>query len=178
MNGQKLAALGFAMRRQMADLGYGARLFVRLLKTFASSLRRFGLIRDQIHFLGNYSLAIIAVSGLFVGFVFGLQLVLEFEGAVKVVLDAAFAAAGHKNELSKTGLDGFFDRVLNQRFVHHAQHFFGAGFGGGQKAGAQTGDGENGFHDFKILVVRLGARVALLSIKGAQRCLLSRICHF
>jgi phospholipid/cholesterol/gamma-HCH transport system permease protein len=36
-------------------------------------LRRFGLIRDQIHFLGNYSLAIIAVSGLFVGFVFGLQ---------------------------------------------------------------------------------------------------------
>jgi phospholipid/cholesterol/gamma-HCH transport system permease protein len=30
-------------------------------------------VRDQIHFLGNYSLAIIAVSGLFVGFVFGLQ---------------------------------------------------------------------------------------------------------
>ncbi len=73
MKGQKLAALGFAMRRQMANLGYGARLFLRLLKTFASSLRRFGLIRDQIHFLGNYSLAIIAVSGLFVGFVFGLQ---------------------------------------------------------------------------------------------------------
>jgi len=31
------------------------------------------LIRDQIHFLGNYSLVIIAVSGMFVGFVFGLQ---------------------------------------------------------------------------------------------------------
>ena len=31
------------------------------------------LIRDQIHFLGNYSLVIIAFSGLFVGFVFGLQ---------------------------------------------------------------------------------------------------------
>jgi phospholipid/cholesterol/gamma-HCH transport system permease protein len=30
-------------------------------------------VRDQIHFLGNYSLSIIAVSGLFVGFVFGLQ---------------------------------------------------------------------------------------------------------
>ena len=37
------------------------------------TFRRFGLVRDQIHFLGNYSLAIIAVSGLFVGFVFGLQ---------------------------------------------------------------------------------------------------------
>jgi len=31
------------------------------------------LVRDQIHFLGNYSLAIIGVSGLFVGFVLGLQ---------------------------------------------------------------------------------------------------------
>ena len=30
-------------------------------------------MRDQIHFLGNYSLAIITVSGLFVGFVLGLQ---------------------------------------------------------------------------------------------------------
>ncbi|MCF8146967.1 MAG: lipid asymmetry maintenance ABC transporter permease subunit MlaE [Sulfuritalea sp.] len=73
MKGEKVAALGYALRRQMADLGYGARLFVRLLRTFSMSLQRFGLIRDQIHFLGNYSLAIIAVSGLFVGFVFGLQ---------------------------------------------------------------------------------------------------------
>jgi phospholipid/cholesterol/gamma-HCH transport system permease protein len=31
------------------------------------------LLVDQIHFLGNYSLAIIAVSGLFVGFVLSLQ---------------------------------------------------------------------------------------------------------
>ena len=35
--------------------------------------QRVGLVRDQIHFLGNYSLSIIAISGLFVGFVFGLQ---------------------------------------------------------------------------------------------------------
>jgi phospholipid/cholesterol/gamma-HCH transport system permease protein len=67
------ADVGFSARRQLADLGQGARLFVRLLFTLFSSLKRFGLIRDQIHFLGNYSLAIIAVSGLFVGFVFGLQ---------------------------------------------------------------------------------------------------------
>lgn len=73
MKGEKIAALGYALRRQVADIGYGARLFVRLLLTLSLSLRRFGLIRDQIHFLGNYSLAIIAVSGLFVGFVFGLQ---------------------------------------------------------------------------------------------------------
>ena len=43
------------------------------LPLVGASVRRFGLVRDQIHFLGNYSLAIIAVSGLFVGFVLGLQ---------------------------------------------------------------------------------------------------------
>ena len=73
MSGWRPSDIGFAARQQLADLGYGARLFVRLLSTLASSTRRFGLVRDQIHFLGNYSLAIIAVSGLFVGFVFGLQ---------------------------------------------------------------------------------------------------------
>jgi len=64
--------VGFATRRQLAEIGQGARLFFRLLSTLVGSLRRFPLIRDQIHFLGNYSLVIIAVSGLFVGFVFGL----------------------------------------------------------------------------------------------------------
>ncbi|MBU3739511.1 MAG: lipid asymmetry maintenance ABC transporter permease subunit MlaE [Rhodoferax sp.] len=65
--------VGWNLRRQLAGVGFAARLFGRLLLTLGGSLRRFGLVRDQIHFLGNYSLAIIAVSGLFVGFVFGLQ---------------------------------------------------------------------------------------------------------
>ncbi len=73
MSGGRLAGVGFALRRQLAGLGLGARLFGRLLLTLGPSCRRFGLVRDQMHFLGNYSLAIIAVSGLFVGFVFGLQ---------------------------------------------------------------------------------------------------------
>jgi len=73
MSWYKPSDVGFAVRSQLTDLGHGARLFLRLLITLGSSLKRFGLIRDQIHFLGNYSLAIIAVSGLFVGFVFGLQ---------------------------------------------------------------------------------------------------------
>ena len=65
--------VGFATRGKLADLGYGARLFARLVASFGVAMRRFGLVRDQIHFLGNYSLAIIAVSGLFVGFVLALQ---------------------------------------------------------------------------------------------------------
>ena len=73
MSWYKPSDVGFSVRSQLADMGYGARLFMRLLGTLGGAFKRFGLIRDQIHFLGNYSLAIIAVSGLFVGFVFGLQ---------------------------------------------------------------------------------------------------------
>lgn len=73
MSWYKPADVGFATRRKLADMGYGARLFMRLVMAVGPTFRRFGLVRDQMHFLGNYSLAIIAVSGLFVGFVFGLQ---------------------------------------------------------------------------------------------------------
>jgi phospholipid/cholesterol/gamma-HCH transport system permease protein len=67
------ARLGFAVRCLLADMGRAARLFVRLLCLLGPTFKRLGLVRDQVHFLGNYSLAIIAVSGLFVGFVLGLQ---------------------------------------------------------------------------------------------------------
>jgi len=68
-----LAALGRGTRAQLAALGRAARLFVQLLGLLLACLRRFRLVGEQIHFLGNYSLAIIGVSGLFVGFVLGLQ---------------------------------------------------------------------------------------------------------
>jgi len=68
-----IANIGFAVRSFLSNLGHGAALFVRLMQLFGVTMRRFGLVRDQIHFLGNYSLAIIAVSGLFVGFVLSLQ---------------------------------------------------------------------------------------------------------
>ena len=68
-----IANIGFTVRSFLANLGHGAALFVRLMRLFGVTMRRFGLVRDQIHFLGNYSLAIIAVSGLFVGFVLSLQ---------------------------------------------------------------------------------------------------------
>jgi phospholipid/cholesterol/gamma-HCH transport system permease protein len=73
MSGFSPGNIGYAVRRQIADIGHAARLLFRLLTTLPESWRRFALVRDQIHFLGNYSLVIVAVSGLFVGFVFGLQ---------------------------------------------------------------------------------------------------------
>ncbi|TAN12150.1 MAG: lipid asymmetry maintenance ABC transporter permease subunit MlaE [Burkholderiaceae bacterium] len=65
--------VGYATRIKLADVGYGARFFCRLVGLVGPTFKRFSLVRDQIHFLGNYSLAIIAVSGLFVGFVLALQ---------------------------------------------------------------------------------------------------------
>lgn len=68
-----LAAIGRATRTHLAALGRAARLLLQLLALLPACLRRFRLVGEQIHFLGNYSLAIIGVSGLFVGFVLGLQ---------------------------------------------------------------------------------------------------------
>lgn len=73
MSWYKPSDVGFAVRSKLADIGMAARLFVQLLRLAGATFLRPGLVRDQIHFLGNYSLAIITVSGLFVGFVLGLQ---------------------------------------------------------------------------------------------------------
>jgi phospholipid/cholesterol/gamma-HCH transport system permease protein len=67
------ANVGYAVRGKIADLGYGTRLFLRLLASFLPTFKRGRLLGEQIHFLGNHSLAIITVSGLFVGFVLSLQ---------------------------------------------------------------------------------------------------------
>jgi phospholipid/cholesterol/gamma-HCH transport system permease protein len=65
--------VGRALRMKLAGMGYATRLFLRLFFSLSASLRRPRLISEQVFFLGNYSLAIIMVSGLFVGFVLGLQ---------------------------------------------------------------------------------------------------------
>ncbi|NUU02665.1 lipid asymmetry maintenance ABC transporter permease subunit MlaE [Herbaspirillum robiniae] len=68
-----IAGLGRAVREFVVGVGFAARMFVNMLGASVGLLRRPRLITDQIHFIGNYSLVIIAVSGLFVGFVLGLQ---------------------------------------------------------------------------------------------------------
>ena len=65
--------VGFAVRQKLADIGMAARLLAQLFKLAGAAFARPALLRDQIHFLGNYSLSIIAMSGLFVGFVLALQ---------------------------------------------------------------------------------------------------------
>ena len=67
------ATLGFAVRSQLAGIGEATRLFGRLLALTGTAFGRPRLISEQVFFLGNRSLSIIAVSGLFVGFVLALQ---------------------------------------------------------------------------------------------------------
>ena len=67
------ADVGFAVRTKLGDIGYSTQLLGRLLGMVGATFARGRLLRDQIHFLGNYSLAIVGVSGLFVGFVLALQ---------------------------------------------------------------------------------------------------------
>ncbi|MFM2260714.1 MAG: hypothetical protein RL457_1038, partial [Pseudomonadota bacterium] len=69
----KLGDLGFFIRRNITGLGYAARMFALVLFRSGSLLKRPRLVSDQVLFVGNYSFVIITVSGLFVGFVLGLQ---------------------------------------------------------------------------------------------------------
>jgi phospholipid/cholesterol/gamma-HCH transport system permease protein len=59
---------------KLAEWGHGARMLLHLCSPCSAPVSSAsGLVRDQVFFLGNHSLAIISVSGLFVGFVLGLQ---------------------------------------------------------------------------------------------------------
>jgi phospholipid/cholesterol/gamma-HCH transport system permease protein len=67
------ADIGFSVRSKLAGVGDAARLFFRLAGLGSASFGRPRLVSDQVFFLGNHSLSIITVSGLFVGFVLALQ---------------------------------------------------------------------------------------------------------
>jgi phospholipid/cholesterol/gamma-HCH transport system permease protein len=68
-----LGAIGGFVLGTLARIGFVTRSFFGLLGKAPGALRRPALISEQIHFIGNYSLLIILVSGLFVGMVLGLQ---------------------------------------------------------------------------------------------------------
>ncbi|CAM5193355.1 Phospholipid/cholesterol/gamma-HCH transport system permease protein OS=Castellaniella defragrans OX=75697 GN=HNR28_002093 PE=3 SV=1 [Castellaniella defragrans] len=68
-----IAALGRGFVATITGLGAFARLLGSILARSDIVWRRPRLTAQQVHFIGNYSLLIIGVSGLFVGFVLGLQ---------------------------------------------------------------------------------------------------------
>ena len=68
-----IAAIGTWLRTSIENLGFGIRAFFTIIGASGSLLRRPRLVVEQLHFIGNYSLVIISVSGMFVGMVLGLQ---------------------------------------------------------------------------------------------------------
>lgn len=70
---RSISSLGSLVRTTIAGLGAFTHLLFALLARSGVVFKRPGLVSQQIHFIGNHSLLIISVSGLFVGFVLGLQ---------------------------------------------------------------------------------------------------------
>ena len=66
-------SVGRSVRETVSGIGKATRIFFAILRASGGLLKRPRLITDQIHFIGNYSMLIIGVSGLFIGFVLGLQ---------------------------------------------------------------------------------------------------------
>jgi phospholipid/cholesterol/gamma-HCH transport system permease protein len=64
---------GRATRLFLTQLGGATGLFLSLVWRVWPTFKRGHLVADQVYFLGHLSLSIITVSGLFVGFVLGLQ---------------------------------------------------------------------------------------------------------
>ena len=70
---QSIERLGRTVRVSVSQIGNFTLFFRSLLSQSGIVLRRPRLLTQQVHFIGNHSLLIIVVSGLFVGFVLGLQ---------------------------------------------------------------------------------------------------------
>lgn len=68
-----LTAIGRGVREFVSNLGFATRTFFSVIAASGGLWRRPRLVISQVHFIGNYSLVLIAVAGLFVGFVLGLQ---------------------------------------------------------------------------------------------------------
>ena len=99
-----LASIGRYVRAGLANLGLQMRTFGAMLIASAGLIRRIRLVTDQVHFIGNYSLVIIAVSGLFVGFVLGLQgyYTLNKYGSEQA-LGLRVSVLGHRYRCSRRG---------------------------------------------------------------------------
>jgi hypothetical protein len=64
-----------------------------------------------------------------------------------MVLDRRLAATVDEHHRLDARLDRLVDGILDERAVHHRQHFLGHRLGGGEETRAQPGDREDGLAD-------------------------------
>lgn len=70
----KITNLGVFIRKKTSRLGYAARFLCKMFALIGIIFRRPRLLSQQIYFLGNRSVSIIAIAGIFVGFALALQI--------------------------------------------------------------------------------------------------------
>ena len=70
---EQISAVGAWVLNQIVHTGRFGRFSWQVIRKFPASLKRFSIVVQQMMFLGNHSLLIIAVSGFFIGAVLGLQ---------------------------------------------------------------------------------------------------------
>src|SRR6202041_1880861 len=61
-------------------------------------------------------------------FSFRFQKTFELRRKIEMIFDGILAASGDENNVLDSGSNAFFHRVLNQRLIHHRQHFLRHGF--------------------------------------------------
>ena len=71
----------------------------------------------------------------------------QFESDIEMFDDGGLAPSGDEDDLLDPRLARFVDRILDQWPVHDRQQFLRDCLGGGQEAGAQPGNGKDGFAD-------------------------------
>ena len=69
----------------------------------------------------------------------------QFVTDIKVICDRALTTARDQRTVHHAGLDGLFDSVLNQRFVHNWEHFLGHALGRGQESRTVARNGKQAF---------------------------------
>ena len=73
------------------------------------------------------------------------QLQLQVDIGIEMVFNGPLAVARDDEDFFDAALQGFFDDVLDRRFIDDRQHFLRRRLSSRQKTGAKTGGGDDGF---------------------------------
>ena len=115
-----------------------------------------------------------AAHGLqFRGLALRFQLRLKLKAAVEMLLDGAFARADDHEQIGDARLDRLLDDVLDHGRIDNRQHLLRLRLRGREKAGAESGGGNDGFANhalaFPVPGTILGLMTVIFSLRSVLR---------